>query len=415
MRFRTTVVVFALVVALAGAIVVGLGALSGGESAGSLSVLWTSDTARDTGANHHAVAAGHVRGQPVVYAPISGQADTTACDLVALNGSTGASIWHYQIPPANCTIHSVADPVIADYDRDGVKEVLVPTTQEAILGFSPLNGTLEFRYNLSEYGYPQPIVTDFVGDDTREIIVMDVNGVVYVLRPNETAVWTRKFDSYMWADPEVRDFTADGTPELAVGIGQGKLALLDQDGTIVWTQAQAFSGSVTWMAVGPADDDPAVEIAAATTDGNVVLIDGRTGSVQWTRDLGAYAAVDVLADGDGDGQTEVYAVARDGKLRAIDAQTGEIEWTTTLTTEDVQMTPPPRLGNVDGDNELELVAVTNNGLVSVVDPSSGAVRASYERNVAIWEHPELADIDGDNASEILVIYADGRVVALSYG
>lgn len=259
----------------------------------------------------------------MVYAPISGPGGTTACDLVALNGSTGEARWHYQIRPTNCTIHAVADP-------------------------------------------------------------------------------------------EVRDFTGDGTPELAIGIGRGQLALLEQNGTMIWNQTRAFSGSVTWMAVGPADTDPAIEIVAATTGGEVVLLDGRTGTVQWTRNLGAYAAVDALADGDGDGQAEVYAVARDGKLRAIAAGTGQVEWTRTLTTNDVQMMPP-RLGNVDGDEASELVAVTNKGLVSVVDPASGAVRATYQRDVPIWEHPEPADIDGDGVDEIFVIYADGRVIALSGG
>jgi outer membrane protein assembly factor BamB len=111
----------------------------------------------------------------------------------------------------------------------------------------------------------------------------------------------------------------------------------------------------------------------------------------------------------------VYATARDGVLRSLDARTGETEWTTTLTEGDVQMTPPPSLGDLDGDGNPELVAVTNDGIVRVVDPGTGAIRATYERDASVYTHATLADLDADGKSEVYVPYGDGRVVALSFG
>lgn len=110
----------------------------------------------------------------------------------------------------------------------------------------------------------------------------------------------------------------------------------------------------------------------------------------------------------------MYAAAEDGKLRAIDAASGEVEWTTTLTNADVQMMPPPALGDVDGDGSPELVAPSNDGTVSVVAPKSGDVLATYERDVPIFKYPAVADLDGDGDNEAVVMYGDGRVVALDY-
>lgn len=97
-------------------------------------------------------------------------------------------------------------------------------------------------------------------------------------------------------------------------------------------------------------------------------------------------------------------------VRAFTAATGETEWST----EDIQMMPPPTLGDVTGDGDPELVAPGNDGSVTVLNPASGSVLATYERNAPIYAETTLADTDEDSAKEIYVIYGDGRVVRLDY-
>lgn len=392
-------------------------AFTGGQpSRTEMATMWVSDTARDTGSNHHAPAAGRVQGTAMVYAPVSGRADTPNCALVALDGTTGTERWSYQIPATSCTIHSVADPTLADFDGDGTREVIAATTEQTVTAYHPLTGDVEFQHNLTSYGYTKPIVADFLGDDQPEIVVVDVKGTIFVLEPNGTVAWSKQLSTYTWGQPAVADFDGDGEPELAVATGgTGKLYVFERDGSMAWKQPQSYEESITWMATGDADDDDAVEIVVATAStGRVSMVDGASGEREWTREFGSYAAVHAFGDGDGDTEPEVYAVAKDGKLRSLDATTGETEWTTTLTTGDVQMTPPPSLGDVDGDGDPELVAVTNDGIVSVVNPDSGSISDSYEREAAIYTHPRLADIDGDGDREAFVMYAHGRVVAFDF-
>ncbi|WP_435181409.1 PQQ-binding-like beta-propeller repeat protein [Halorussus sp. AFM4] len=412
MRLRTVVVILGVLVGLLGVVAFGLGAF-GGETV-TLTTEWVSETGREVTANHHAVAAGRPQDQGMVYAPVSGRSDTTQCALYGLYAVNGTTAWQYQVPAANCTIHSVADPTLADYDSDGTVEVLAGTTEQAVIAFHPTTGAVEFRHNLSSYGYTKPVVADFVGDDAKEIIVVDAHGSVYVLRPNGSVVWSKQLGRYTWGQPAVADFDGDGESELAVGIGgEGDLYLFEQNGTIAWRRTDPFGGSITWMTTGQADEDTAKEIVTATPAGGVTMFDGKRGTVEWEHDFGRFAAVHAFGDGDGDGSPEVYAVARDGKLRSIAAGSGEIEWTTTLTTADVQMMPPPSLADVDGDDSPELVAVTNDGTAAVVNPTTGDVLAHYERDVPIFTHPILADVDRDGRAEAFVMYGDGRVVALS--
>jgi hypothetical protein len=201
--------------------------------------------------------------------------------LVALGAANGSETWNYGVPPADCTIHSSADPTIADYDGDGTTDVLATTTEEVVVAFGARTGTEELRANLSDYGYTRPIVADLTGDGAREIVVVDVQGKVFVLRPDGSTAWTRSFSLYTNAQPAVADFDADGGPELAVGfVGSGNLSLLNGNGTRQWTLGAPVSSSITWMTTGQADSDDAIEVVVATDRGTVAAVDGASGEIE---------------------------------------------------------------------------------------------------------------------------------------
>lgn len=407
--------------ALALAALLVLAGCLGAPSSGTLTEEWVSDTGTNVRGNHHAVAVGRVDGEAVVVAPLGGHRDAghhggdatahahAGCALVALDGD-GERRWRHAVPPANCTIHAVADPALADADADGRPEVLAASTTHRLVAYEPLSGDREFAHRLTDYGYTRPVVADVTGDDAPETLVVDVRGELFVLAANGTTLWRASFDAPAWTPPRVADFDDDGRPEVVLGLGDGRVVALGGSGEVEWTVDAG--ASVTWTAAGRLDGDAPREFVAATTDGGVVAVDGR-GHVEWRRDLGELAAVRAVGDADADGTTEVYATARDGELRALAGPSGETEWTTELTDADVQMTPPPALGDVDGDGADEVVAITNDGVVRVVAPD-GAVLATYRRDVPVYTHVTLADTDADGREEVYAMYGDGRVVALTY-
>lgn len=413
MRHRTLGALGLVVLVGGGLVVASLGGFLG--SSVGMSELWVSETARETGGNHHAPAAGDIDGNPMVYAAVSGRSNTTDCALVALDGANGGQEWDYQIPPADCTIHSVADPTLADFDDDGVTEVLTATSEEALVAHHPLTGEEELRYNLTSYGYSEPVVADLTGNGESEVIVVDVSGTVHVVGADGEAHWTEQFSTYTWGQPAVADFDGDGEPELAVGQGSsGEVHVFEGDGSETWDEPHGVEGSITWMTTGQADEDAATEIVVGSRSGLVAAIDGETGEREWTHDFENLAAVRAFGDGDSDGDPEVYAVAADATLRAMDAASGDVEWSTRLTDANVQMMPPPVLGDLDGDGSPELLVATNDGIVSVVDPETGDVLDSTELEATIYAPPTLADVDGDGDLEAFVTYADGRVIAYDF-
>ncbi|RDI71399.1 hypothetical protein DWB78_06480 [Halopelagius longus] len=404
-----------VVTALVALVVVGgLLAVAGyglvGADGGTLSATWVSDTGRQISSNHHSAAVA----DGTVYAPISGADGSDGCALVAIDAERGETRWQHGIPPANCTIHSVADPAVADVTGDGAPEVVAATTEKEVTGFDPEDGDVAFRHELSDYGYTKPVVADIAPAPGEELVVVDVTGTVFVVGADGSERWTYAFEEYVWARPAVDDFDSDGRAELLVAGRSGTAVLFSGNGSVEWRSPVADGDSVTWATTGQADGDDAVEAVFSTVDGDVVAVDGADGSVEWRRNVGEFAAVNALSAGGSDGAAVVYATSKDGSVRALDAETGAVEWTTEIVTERVQMMPPPSVGDVDGDGDEELVAPGNDGSVTVLDPETGDVLATYARDAPIFAPATLSDENGDGAAEAYVVYADGRVVRLEY-
>lgn len=378
----------------------------------TLAETWASDPPDGAGGNHHAPAVGTVDGQPLVFAPLSGTHVGPACRLVALDAASGEAVWRHQVPPANCTVHAVADPTVAEWD--GRQSVLVATTQNAVFDLDPTTGDERVRYELPAYGYSPPQVVDLVSGDGQELLIADARGTVQLIAANGTVVWRESFGAFVWTTPVVADVSGGGERQIALGTSDGRLLVLDRSGGTVREVAEPFDGSITWLTSGQLDDDPAVELVAATSSGQVVAVDGATGAVEWTRSFDRFAAVDAVGDGNGDGTSEVYATAADGVVRALDGATGETEWERTVATTDVQMMPPPAFGDVTGDGSEDLLVASNDGRMVAVNPASGSVLAEYTREGSVFETPVLADVDDDRGHEVFVIYADGTVVRLDY-
>jgi outer membrane protein assembly factor BamB len=397
----------AVIAAVSGALAVTLV-----PSGPTLSATWLSDPPDNAGGNHHGPAVGTVDGQPLVFAPISGVSQGPACRLAALDAATGEALWRHQVPPEDCTVHAVADPTLAD--RNGRLSVIVATTENAVFDLDPATGAVRDRFDLASYGYTPPQMVDLLPARGRELLIADARGTVQLIDANGSVRWRESYGAFIWAQPIVADFSGGGEPQVAIGTSDGRLLVLDRTGGRVREVVDPFNGSITWMATGQLDEDPALEIVAATASGQAIAVDGATGRVQWTRTFGQFAAVAAVGDGNNDGTNEVYVTAADGMVRALAGETGRTEWERTVATTDVQMMPPPVLGDVTGDATVDLVVVSNDGRVVALNPGSGAVLAEYTRDEMVFEKATLADVDDDPGLETFVIYADGAVVRLDY-
>jgi len=413
MRQRTLLVLVTISGVLVALALVGLGFSSGGE----LTERWVSETPRDNEVNHHAVGVGpegEVIVAPVAEVPNSDAPLTnTSCALVRLTPENGSSLWRTGMPSDDCFTHALTEPAIEDIDSDGELEVVVSSTEDAVIAYSAESGTEEWRAPLHTYGYGRPTIANVSSAPGPEVVTSDIRGGVVVVHGNGTIAWRFGLNETHWSTPSVwqapivDDFDADGSPEILIGSSRGPL-LLSANGTVDWQH----NGSATYTATAQVDDDSAIEVFTAGTS-SIRAYDGRTGEREWQRNL-TNARIRAAADADDDGRVELYAGRVGGIFLALDAQSGETEWSTTISEGDDTIVPPPVLGDVDGDARPEIVGVLNGGTVVVLDPTTGAEMAFYERNVPIWTFPSVHEINNNGTEGILVRYGDGRVVMLAY-
>lgn len=412
MRPRTAAGLGGLLVLLGGVLLLGLGA---GSSGGTLTEAWISDTPRDNEVNHHAVGVGpegEVIVAPVAEVPHSDVPITnTSCALVRLAPTDGSVLWRTGLPAEDCFTHALTEPAVDDIDGDGTLEVVVSTTENALIVYEADTGTEQFRVPLSTYGYGRPTVANLTGAPGPALVTSDIDGGVVVTRSDGSPRWrlalnrTGLTNPSVWEAPVVEDITGNGEPEILVGSGRGPV-LLTSDGEIAWVR----NGSATYTAVADVDDDPAQEVFTAGTS-TVRAHDGASGSREWSRSI-TNGRVRTAADADDDGRVELFVGRVGGDILALDARTGETEWSTSVAQEADTIVPPPRLGDTTGDGRPEVIGVTKAGTVVVLDAESGGQLGRYERSVPIWTFATPADIDDDRRDEILVRYGDGRVVAL---
>jgi outer membrane protein assembly factor BamB len=378
-------------------------ALVDSDQAGALTVTWTTDSAVPSDNNHHEVAVGRVDDEARVYAPISSTRSVDACALVAFDAETGAERWRDPVPQANCTLHAVADPTVADYDRDGTTEVLATTTERVVVAYAP-GGEIERRWKLSAYGYTKPIVADVTGDAAPEVVVVDSQGLVQVLDADGGVAWRVDRTGFVWGTPVVADVDDDDAVEVVVAGSTGTITAYDATGDVDWNTS-VDGDPITWLTSADADRDDVIEFYAGSPSGRVFAVDG-TGTREWTATRSDLTAVDAVLVDDGAG---VFVASNDGTVARLDAATGDVVWETTVASDPVQMMPPPVAGDVDGDGRDELVVAANDGTVAVLDPESGETTAAVTHDDRVFAAPVLEDADDDGRDEVFVIYADGTV------
>lgn len=412
MRPVTGVVLAGLVVVLGGIAVLTLG--GGGTPDGQLTERWISDTVRNNTVNHHAVGVGP--DGEVIVAPVAtiaadnSRLSPTSCSLNRLAPGDGGVGWQTTTPPANCFMHALTEPAIADVDGDGTTEVVAATIRNATIAYSTADGSEEFRVPLSTYGYSKPTIANVTAASGPEIVTSDIDGHVVVAGGDGEVYWTRSLNETVWAAPAVGDIDADGQQEVVVGTNERTVAL-NADGSFAWTTDTAAED----LDVGQVADDEAIEVFTASGAG-VTALDGADGGVDWTHEVrgGASLSLHAIGAAGKDGSPRVYFSEPGNIVGALNATAGEQAWSTRLGPEENTMTPAPVVGDLTGDGTAELVTVTNGGTVTVLSTESGSQLAVYRRDVPVWTFPTVADVTEAPGAEVFVIYGDGRITSLDY-
>ncbi len=325
------------------------------------SLLWSSPVLSSSGGGSFAAAVGEL---DPTRAGLEIAVTVDATDrLYVLSGTDGSIIW--SAPLGNVFLVSVA---IADIDGDGIGEIFVSSsyTTRAYRGNGTLlwsysvgyhsshvavgdlgndgtlevvfvgwdgsfwkvfalratNGSLVWSYNLPNRG--NVALADLDNDGQLEVVVAYHGGGVIALRHNGSFYWSRSFSCTYSGDgrspnsPTIADLNGDGLREIVVGCYDQSTvyALRGTDGSTLWSYSNARTGSQnTSRKIGDIDGDGALEVVLTSYHTawcpscpyHLIVLDGATGTVEWTwnNPVGIGFEGLAIADVDNDGCMEI--------------------------------------------------------------------------------------------------------------
>ena len=199
----------------------------------------------------------------------------------------------------------------------------------------------------------------------------------------------------------VADIDMDGLMDVVTG-----RRAWERDGTPKWSRIAAGDPD-GYPAIGQFDGDPQPEIVLVAS-GNVSLLDGITGRVQWGPVAipgGGRGGPPVVADFDGDGAPEI-GVAGGVSYTVYDPSTRVgILWSAT-TIDGSSNATGSSVFDFEGDGTAEVV-YQDECHVWVYSGVDGSVLLSIDNSSAtVHEYPIVVDVDGDGNSELVVVAND---------
>jgi hypothetical protein len=213
--------------------------------------------------------------------------------LYAVSG-TGADLPGW---PRALGAQVLSSPVLADVDGDGSLEIFAMARDGKIWGFrhddqdgvpgaDPLPG---WPVSFEPYSHtpPSPAVADFDGDGVPEIVVPGTTSLA-VLRANGTFYpgWPKSLDAGIVNSPVVADLDGDGHLDILIGTDDRKLRALRIDGTSLASWPRSFN-EVPWCTpfVADVDGDGTLDVALGSDDLDVRVVTtgvpDRPGSTPW--------------------------------------------------------------------------------------------------------------------------------------
>ena len=238
-------------------------------------------------------------------------ADASPRLLRALAADTGKLLWQTRLPAETETIGA---PAV------GENLVVVSDGVASVHAFALTNGTPRWSARL-------PNVTTAATIGGGRVIVTgmtDRYAAVYCLSAtNGQTLWRTGFSDPVPTPPVLVDVNGDGIPDVVAACDNGIVYMLDgKDGTTLWLYRHTDRHVRTRNGLVVAGTDGFI----ATSTGNVLCLDLKTGQPKWTRQLKEpVLGMPTLADMDG--TVAVLVGTMKGRVHCLNCKDGTELWT----------------------------------------------------------------------------------------
>jgi len=375
--------------------------------------------------------------------------------VAVFKGIDGSIIWNV----ADKAIGDHAQPQMADLDKDGILEIIVPLeSPPGILALHANNGSIYWRFQTASseaYTFSSPVVFDIDGNGYPTIFFgstdvghgLSGSGRVTSLSHDgrilhQTFAWRPCSGGLSIADTD-----GDGKFELYMGdrdmylnsaeygdndYGKGLVSLWAENLTLRWYRPEIFCSSQKPM-IADVNKDGILDIIIGDLNGGLAVINATDGStIKMTQGIPQNAPTHYqpsVCDIDGDGNLEMLMADPNGGAASDDLVVWDlVKWQIDARIYLGKNFYGPTEADVTGDGIMEIIACNYKG-VFIIDKTyriidgiaglSGNITEEGEiRNIdgismlgGIYNYAVVQDIDGDGYNELIVSTQWGEIYA----
>lgn len=333
----------------------------------------------------------------------------TAGTVRALDGITGKLIYEVKV-----TGQVMASIALIDMDNNGKQEVIVATTageinviddQGRIFWKSPDN--LKMGNIVSS-----PVLGDFNKDGVPDIVVGSENmGIVVLEGKRGWMLWNsaKKFTTALIATPLITDVNGDGVPDIiAIDHAGNAVALNGTNGWVLWEQKLegTFVASPALVRLG----SDRFGAAFISEDGTAYLVRRSNGALVWTyktqkKTKSSPIAVDINKDS----RDDIFFTAGSPALvYAIDGRSGDKIWSNNQIQTDIDSSPAVI---VTDQGPPLLVLTLSDGSLTVIDAAKGwiVLQDKLYKESSLFASPVIGDVGHHKYMDIVVATRKGEV------
>jgi hypothetical protein len=309
--------------------------------------------------------------------------DTGPKRVYCLNGLTGVSIWECPLGGPGFSVIGVED-----FTGDGEPDVIAGASDEYettgyVYGINGVSGIKSWTFTTGGSSvWALEHVDDMTGDSIDDVIAGDFAGNIYGLdATNGNQEYYNSVGSYVIIVrfEKINDVNSDGHPDIIPAHlgGSGNVMMIDgYTGSTIWTHTVIDKPAVA-ARIDDVSGDGINDVLIGTLFGDnyVYFLNGVNGSEIWSTNY--YEALDAIAaitDVAGDGSMEMVAGGRNGKVRVI---SGGILTQQTM----------PTVETVAATNISAISATLNGNLTDLGNASSCQVRFVWDTvSHTSWEN-----------------------------
>lgn len=303
-----------------------------------------------------------------------------------------------------------ANPIITDFDENGIKDILIVDAEsninlltsnaQMVDGF-PWQGDAQI-WKSTAYG-------DVNNDDIADLVITDRDGNIYALDNTGSQLFSCSVGAQNLLTPMIADIDGNGQMDIVTFDLDNKLSVFDNSGNMLANYPVELPNTLfNDMASADINEDGKNEILISTLDGNLYVYDHNGENI--TGFPLALSAISATAPIVLDNKKIVIGTI-DNKLYII-SPNGDILVTQSLNS---KVAGSAIAADFNNDEELEIAFTTSNGEFFIIDQEGNILPGwPIDASVLISNPPLAVDLDNDDNVELVCFTANNDLYAFHH-